>query len=63
MDSHVYPDYVVPPSYDSLLGKVCQITIPCSSLCFWPCDKGHSCYYLNVIVFCLLGAYLHSVTA
>jgi len=22
MDSHVYPDYVVPPSYDSLLGKV-----------------------------------------
>ena len=23
MDSHVYPDYVVPPSYDSLLGKVC----------------------------------------
>ncbi|KAG5014607.1 hypothetical protein JHK85_020743 [Glycine max] len=21
MDSHVYPDYVVPPSYDSLLGK------------------------------------------
>ena len=24
MDSHVYPDYVVPPSYDSLLGKVCH---------------------------------------
>ena len=24
MDSHIYPDYVVPPSYDSLLGKVCQ---------------------------------------
>ncbi|CAM8893353.1 unnamed protein product [Rhodiola kirilowii] len=23
MDSHVYPGYVVPPSYDSLLGKVC----------------------------------------
>lgn len=23
MDSHIYPDYVVPPSYDSLLGKVC----------------------------------------
>ncbi|KAG8382605.1 hypothetical protein BUALT_Bualt05G0094900 [Buddleja alternifolia] len=22
MDSHVYPDYVVPPSYDSLLGKL-----------------------------------------
>lgn len=22
MDSHVYPDYVAPPSYDSLLGKV-----------------------------------------
>ncbi|PKA48950.1 Biotin carboxylase 1, chloroplastic [Apostasia shenzhenica] len=22
MDSHIYPDYVVPPSYDSLLGKV-----------------------------------------
>ena len=26
MDSHVYPDYVVPPSYDSLLGKV-QYTV------------------------------------
>ncbi|MFS7913389.1 putative ligase [Helianthus anomalus] len=25
MDSHVYTDYVVPPSYDSLLGKVCNI--------------------------------------
>lgn len=23
MDSHIYSDYVVPPSYDSLLGKVC----------------------------------------
>ncbi|KAG5556371.1 hypothetical protein RHGRI_006838 [Rhododendron griersonianum] len=22
MDSHIYPDYVVPPSYDSLLGKL-----------------------------------------
>lgn len=22
MDSHIYSDYVVPPSYDSLLGKV-----------------------------------------
>ncbi|CAB4261429.1 unnamed protein product [Prunus armeniaca] len=22
MDSHVYPDYVVPPNYDSLLGKL-----------------------------------------
>lgn len=22
MDSHIYTDYVVPPSYDSLLGKV-----------------------------------------
>ena len=22
MDSHIYPDYVVPPNYDSLLGKL-----------------------------------------
>lgn len=22
MDSHLYPDYVVPPNYDSLLGKL-----------------------------------------
>jgi len=27
MDSHVYPDYVVPPSYDSLLGKVCLLLL------------------------------------
>lgn len=31
MDSHVYPDYVVPPSYDSLLGKVCQTFCFCWS--------------------------------
>ena len=29
MDSHVYPDYVVPPNYDSLLGKVC---VPCIAI-------------------------------
>jgi acetyl-CoA carboxylase biotin carboxylase subunit len=22
MDSHLYPDYLVPPNYDSLLGKL-----------------------------------------
>ena len=22
MDSHMYPDYLVPPNYDSLLGKL-----------------------------------------
>ena len=32
MDSHVYPDYVVPPSYDSLLGKVCH-TSPFVRIC------------------------------
>lgn len=34
MDSHVYPDYVVPPSYDSLLGKVFLFRS-----CSWSCDK------------------------
>ena len=33
MDSHVYPDYVVPPSYDSLLGKVCH-TSPFVRICW-----------------------------
>ncbi|KAG6429387.1 hypothetical protein SASPL_107437 [Salvia splendens] len=27
MDSHVYPDYVVPPSYDSLLGKSLALNV------------------------------------
>ncbi|KAB1212049.1 Biotin carboxylase 1, chloroplastic [Morella rubra] len=27
MDSHLYPDYVVPPSYDSLLGKNCCASV------------------------------------
>jgi len=40
MDSHVYPDYVVPPSYDSLLGKVSNI-FPFRSLCFSLCDAVH----------------------
>jgi hypothetical protein len=38
MDSHIYPDYVVPPSYDSLLGKVCQ------SVLFVTCHPPLSCY-------------------
>ena len=32
MDSHIYTDYVVPPSYDSLLGKVSGVIeslLPC----------------------------------
>jgi len=46
MDSHVYPDYVVPPSYDSLLGKVCQ------SVLFYGIDLSSSfglLYYMILI--------------
>jgi biotin carboxylase len=39
MDSHLYPDYLVPPNYDSLLGKLIvwgedrnQVRAPCIGL-------------------------------
>jgi len=40
MDSHIYPDYVVPPSYDSLLGKVCQSVL----FITFTCHPHRNCY-------------------
>lgn len=63
MDSHVYPDYVVPPSYDSLLGKVNEKFF---FLCFCMFNERyflwftydmaveqlpHGCHYIPVLVF------------